>query len=52
MITDTPETFGDDGEKPFKTLPIVVIVDQNSPLAAIFSGLQSAGKAFIVAEID
>lgn len=50
FVTDAPETFGDDGEKPFKTPPTIVIVDQNSPLAPIFSGLQSAGKAFIVAE--
>ena len=52
LITDTPETFGDDGEKPFKTPPLVVIVDQNSPLSVIFSGLQSVGKAFVVAETD
>ncbi len=50
LITDTPETFGDDEAKPFVTPPMVVIVDQNSPLAVIFSGLQTAGKAFIVAE--
>lgn len=52
LITDTPETFGDDGEKPFKTPPITVIVEQNSPLATIFSGLQAARKAFVVAESD
>ena len=52
LMTDTPDTFGDNGKKPFKTPPMVVIVEPSSPFATIFSGLQSAGKAFIVAEAD
>ncbi len=50
LVTDAPDTLGDDLEKPFKTPPMIAIVDRNSPLAVIFSGLQSAGKAFVVAE--
>lgn len=52
LITDTPESFGSDDAKPFKTPPMVIIVDENSPINNIFSGLQAAGKALIVAESD
>jgi C-terminal processing protease CtpA/Prc len=50
MMTSAPQTFGEDREKTVKTPPPVVIVDVNSPLAEMFSGLQTAGRAFIVAE--
>ena len=49
-MTDTPETFGNIGEKPLKMPLPVIIVDPNSSGAEIYSGLQAAGKAFIVAE--
>ncbi len=50
MITNAPQTFGEDREKTIKMPPTVIIVDVNSPISELFSGLQTAGKAFIVAE--
>jgi len=50
MITNEPQTFGDDTENTVKMVPTVIIVDVNSPISELFSGLQTAGKAFIVAE--
>ena len=48
MTTDMPVSLGSDEKKPFKTPPMVVFLDQDSPLATIFSGLQAAGKAIIL----
>jgi len=52
LITDTPENLGSDETKSFKTPPMVIIVDADSPNNNIFSGLQTAGNALIVAETD
>jgi len=52
LITDTPESFGSDEAKNIKTPPMVIIVDSNSSMNDVFSGLQAAGKALIVAETD
>lgn len=50
LVTDAPVTLGSEGQKPFKTPPIIAILDANSSLAPVFSGLQSAGKAIVVSE--
>ncbi len=50
IMTSAPQPFGEDREKNVRTPPTVVIVDVNSPLAELLSGLQTTGKAFIVAE--
>ena len=52
LSTETPEGFGSDAEKPFKTPQIVLIVERSSPFAKLFSGLQSAGKALVVGDSD
>lgn len=52
MMTHAPQTFGEASEKTVKMPPTVVIVDVNSPVAELLSGLQTAGKVFIVAESD
>ena len=50
LVTDASVTIGSNEKKHFKTPPIVVILEESSPLAPIFSGLQSAGKVAVVSE--